>query len=77
MENPVKMEGDYYANGRRFPEASRRLEVVRAKKNGRARARHASLPLARLFFLASTTSKRLLRRQRGRFLSLWIKFYLS
>ena len=29
------MEGDYYANGRRFPEASRRLEVVRAKKNGR------------------------------------------
>jgi len=75
------MEGDHYANGRRFPEASsqrsRRFELVGARKNGRARARHASLPLARLFFLAPTTSKRLLRRQRGRFLSLWIKFYLS
>ena len=34
--NPVKMEGDRYVNGRRFPEVSslrsRRLEVVGAKK---------------------------------------------
>ena len=70
------MEGDRYANGRRFPEAgslrSRRVELVGARKDGGARARHASLPLARPF-----TSKRLLGRQRGRFLSLWIKFYLS
>ena len=40
---------------------SRYLEVVGARKNG-ARGRHASLPLARPFFLAPTTSQRLLRR---------------
>ena len=37
-----------------------------AKKNGRARGRHARgeacLPLARSFFLSPTTSERLLRR---------------
>ena len=45
---------------------SRRLEVVSERKNGRAKGRHASplacLPLARPFFFAATTSKRLLRR---------------
>ena len=45
---------------------SRHLEVVGERKNGRARGRHASplacLPLARPFFFAPTTSKRLLRR---------------
>ena len=54
IENPVTTEGDHCANGRRFPEArslrSRRVELVGARKNGRARARHASLPLARLFY---------------------------
>ena len=52
------MEGDRYASGRRFPEArslrSRRLELVGARKNGRARARHASLPLARLFYFKAS-----------------------
>ena len=41
---------------------SRRLEVVGERENGRARGRHACLLLARPFFLAPTTSKRLLRR---------------
>ena len=41
---------------------SRRLELVSARKNGRARGRHACLPLTRPFFLALTASKRLLRR---------------
>ena len=52
------MEGDRYASGRRFPEArslrSRRLELVGARKNGRARARHASLPLARVFYFQAS-----------------------
>ena len=52
------MDGDHYANGRRFPEArslrSRRLELVGVRKNGRARARHASLPLARLFYFQAS-----------------------
>ena len=37
------------------------FQVVGARKNGRARGRHACLPLVRQFFLAPTTSKRLLR----------------
>ena len=47
---------------------SRRLEVVGARKNRRARGRYLPLPsrvsLARPFFLAFTTSKRLLSRLR-------------
>ena len=43
-----------------FSLCSRRLEVVGARKNGRARERHACLPLVRQFFLAPTNSKRLL-----------------
>ena len=39
---------------------SRRLEVVGERENGRAWGRHACLLLARPFFLAPTTSKRLL-----------------
>ena len=38
---------------------NRRLEVVSARENGHARGRHACLLLARPFFLAPTTSKRL------------------
>ena len=38
---------------------SRRLKVVGERENGRARGRHASLLLARPFFLVPTTSKRL------------------
>ena len=38
------------------------LEVVGAGKDGRARGRHVSLPRARLFFLAPTSSKRVLCR---------------
>ena len=41
---------------------SRRLEVVGARKTGRARGRHACLPFARPFFLAPTIFKRQLRR---------------
>ena len=65
------MEGDHYLPLKIFYHwhslRSRRVELVGARKNGRVRARHARLPLARLFFLALTTSKRLLRGQRGRF----------
>ena len=42
--------------------ASAWMEVVGAGKNGRARGRHACLLLARPFFFAPTTSKRVLRR---------------
>ena len=61
IENPVKMDGDHYANGRRFLEASslrsRRVELVGERKNGRARARHASLPLARLFYFQAPATQ--------------------
>ena len=81
------MEGDRYANGRRFPEASnlrsRRVELVGARKNGRVRARHASLPLARLFFLAPTSfqapatqAKRLVFESVDKILSVMIEMRL-
>ena len=38
------------------------MEVASERENGRARGRHASLLLARPFFLVPTTCKRLLRR---------------
>jgi len=41
---------------------SRRLEVMGARKNGRAGRRHAWLPRGRPFSLAPTSSKRLLPR---------------
>ena len=55
------MEGDRHASGRRFPEArslrSRRLELAGARKNGRARARHASLPLAPLLYFQAPATQ--------------------
>ena len=48
-----------------------RLEVVGERENGRARGRHAYLLLARPFFLAPTTSKRLLLRLHSYALARW------
>ena len=61
----------FYFRGKKCSLRSRRLKVVGARKNGSARVRHARgegapsplacLPLVGQFFLAPTTSKRLLR----------------
>ena len=76
------MEGDLYANGRGFPEArslrSRRVELVGARKNGRARARHASLPLARLFYFQASArqAKRQIFESVDKILSVMIEMRL-
>ena len=86
IENPVKMDGDHYANGRRFLEASslrsRRGELVGARKNGRARARHASLPRmsvlssAHYFQAHATQSRRQVFESVDKILSVMIEMRL-